>query len=359
MASTAAPSAPFLSPRPIQREAARAAASVTRTSSMARLRSGRCFSVMRGRYSAWFNGSVGQLSDPYQQGEDDEMGITISGLPGDLLEPERPTGPVADADLDDDEDDAEASDEGLTGDSIAYDLADWSEIERQAITERLREAGVPHGWEGTQLMIAAVDEGVVENVLDIVEGESDDEAPEPLDPERDQVAYGVEELEDEELDALADALRAAGVAHAWGDEELYVYAEDEDAVDEVFEKVQHPDELQAEDDETPRGTASADLLGDVFVAADRLQHDGDDSEGTVDAARHRPQHRRPRRPLRHGPARLGVGVRRGRPPRRRAGRRHPRRGEGDGDGPRGAGGDAPVRVTGRPGPTRPVSRLRP
>jgi hypothetical protein len=49
MASTAAPSAPFLSPRPIHRDAASAAASVTRTSSMARLRSGRCFSVMRGR----------------------------------------------------------------------------------------------------------------------------------------------------------------------------------------------------------------------------------------------------------------------------------------------------------------------
>ena len=40
MASTAAPSAPSLSPRPIQRLAAMAAASVTRTRSMARLRSG-------------------------------------------------------------------------------------------------------------------------------------------------------------------------------------------------------------------------------------------------------------------------------------------------------------------------------
>ena len=40
MASTAAPSAPSLSPRPIQREAAMAAASVTRTMSRARLRSG-------------------------------------------------------------------------------------------------------------------------------------------------------------------------------------------------------------------------------------------------------------------------------------------------------------------------------
>src|SRR5881398_1283969 len=40
IASTAAPSAPFLSPRPTQRDAAMAAASVTLTSSMARLRSG-------------------------------------------------------------------------------------------------------------------------------------------------------------------------------------------------------------------------------------------------------------------------------------------------------------------------------
>src|SRR3954447_8756606 len=45
MASTAAPSAPSLSPRPIHRDAANAAASVTRTSSMARLRSGACFSA--------------------------------------------------------------------------------------------------------------------------------------------------------------------------------------------------------------------------------------------------------------------------------------------------------------------------
>src|SRR3954453_21149112 len=43
MASTAAPSAPSLSPRPIHREAARAAASVVRTSSRARLRSGCCW----------------------------------------------------------------------------------------------------------------------------------------------------------------------------------------------------------------------------------------------------------------------------------------------------------------------------
>ncbi len=48
MAFTAAPSAPILSPRPTQRPAAMAAASVTRTSSRARLRSG-----ASGETSSW------------------------------------------------------------------------------------------------------------------------------------------------------------------------------------------------------------------------------------------------------------------------------------------------------------------
>src|SRR3954467_2217788 len=48
IALTAAPPAPFLSPRPTQRAAAMAAASVTRTSSIARLRSGAAGSVVSG-----------------------------------------------------------------------------------------------------------------------------------------------------------------------------------------------------------------------------------------------------------------------------------------------------------------------
>src|SRR5918994_1490121 len=231
MASTAAPSAPFLSPRPIQRDAARAAASVTRTSSMARLRSGRCFSFMRRIYLAWLNGSVGQLSNPYEQGEDDGLGITISGLPGEL--DDRDADPddadTADAGGADRADEDEGTGDGTDGDGpdgveVVYELDDWSEIERQAVADRLREAGIAHGWEGTTLHVAAVDEAAVENVLDIVEGES----AEPLDTGHDQVA--------------------------------------------------HPHELPAEDDD---GTGGAELLGEVFVAADRLRRDPGDHEGTV------------------------------------------------------------------------------
>jgi hypothetical protein len=236
---------------------------------------------------------VGQLSDPFQQGEDDELGITISGLPGELDEPDPPGTTPADATPVDGDGDGgvgasadatpgdpaagEGDDEGGQdddGEGVVYDLGDWSEIERQAITERLREAGIPHGWEGTSLLVADVDEAAVENVLDIVEGEAD----EPLDSDRDQVAYDLSEWEDDQLTVLVHELRGAGVAHAWDGDELYVYSDDEQAVDELFDRVAHPHELEAEDDDGPAG---GELLGEIFVAADRLQRDGEDHEGTL------------------------------------------------------------------------------
>ena len=196
---------------------------------------------------------MGQLSDPYQQGDDDELGITISGLPGELHEPEGEPEPA---------DEPEGS-----GGAVVYDLADWSEIERQAITDRLTEAGIPHGWQDAALQVAAVDEAAVENVLDIVEGEADDAAGEPLDADRDQVAYDLSEWEDDQIDMLVDALRTADVAHAWDGDEMYVYSEDEDTVDDLFDKVSHPHELAAEADD---GAAGGETMGEIFVAADRF-----------------------------------------------------------------------------------------
>lgn len=240
---------------------------------------------------------VGQLSDPYQQGDDDELGITISGLPGELHDPDDPPVDAADrgpATAGDGTDPADASDvptdaagpashagtpegEGEgdgEGDGVAYDLDDWSELERQAITDRLREAGIPHGWEGTTLQVAVEDEAAVENVLDIVEGEAD----EPLDGERDQVAYNLSEWDDDQASSLDHELSEAGIAHAWDGDELYVYAEDEQTVDDLFERVSHPNELAVEDDD---GTAGGELLGEVFVAVDRLSRDPEDHQGAV------------------------------------------------------------------------------
>jgi hypothetical protein len=235
---------------------------------------------------------VGQLSDPYEQGEDEGLGITIAGLPGDLLEPDPPAdadspadadasvddrAPVdapADVPTDDGGDGPSRADDGEEGEGLVYDLDDWSELERQAVGDRLREAGVPHGWDGTSLQVAAQDEGVVENILDIVEGEAD----EPLVADRDQVAYDLSEWDDDQAVALGRELRSAGIAFAWDGDEMYVYAEDEDAVDDLFDRVSHPDELAAEDDD---GAIEGEVLGELFVAADRLQRDPDEPDGVL------------------------------------------------------------------------------
>jgi hypothetical protein len=210
---------------------------------------------------------VGQLSDPYEQAEDEGLGITISGLPGELDEPE----PEADAAATG----GPHTDDGADTE-VVYELDDWSEIERGAVTDRLREAGIPHGWEATSLHVSGADEAAVENILDIVEG--DHESALTLDTQQDQVAYDLSDWDDDRLTALVDELDAAGIAHGWDEDELFVYATEEQAVDELLDRVAHPHELPAETDD---GTAGAELLGEVFVVADRLQHDPDDHEGTV------------------------------------------------------------------------------
>jgi hypothetical protein len=170
------------------------------------------------------------------------------------------------------------------GDAV-YDLGDWSEMERQAVTDRLREAAIPHAWDGADLHVAAEDEAPVENILDLVEGESDDEdededdedAPEPLDGTRDQVAYDLADWDDDQVDALVDELTNAGIDYAWDEDELYVYSDDEEAADEVFDKVSAAAEEAGGDD----GIEGAELLGGLFVAADRLQHDSEDHDGVI------------------------------------------------------------------------------
>jgi hypothetical protein len=220
---------------------------------------------------------VGQVSDPYDQGEGD-LGITISGLPGEPFGDDpsgaTPSGAEANADADagaaaDDAVDLDADDE-----TVVYDLDDWSELERQAVDDRLREAQIAHGWEGTTLVVSPIDEAPVENVLDIVEGES---GP-ALEPERDQVAYDLSDWDEDLLDTVGDELRTAGIAHGWDGDELFVHADDEQAVDELLDRVEHPNELAAEPDDGPAG---AELLGEIFVAADRLQHDGQDPDGVI------------------------------------------------------------------------------
>jgi hypothetical protein len=211
---------------------------------------------------------VGQLSDPFKQQQAEDLGFTFSGLPGerDEHDPEPET--------------TEGGGDGDDGGEVVYELDDRSDMERQALTDRLREATIPHRWDGPDLHIAAEDEPAVENILDILEGQANP----PLDPDRDKVAYDLSEWNDDQVERVEDELEAAGIDFEWDGDELFAYADDEETVDDLLAAAADPDELAAEDgaaDGAGDGIDGAELLGDLFVAADRLQHDAQDNEGTL------------------------------------------------------------------------------
>lgn len=185
--------------------------------------------------------AVGSISDPYDDDAEDALGITISGLPG---EPEEPEGVT---------ESGPAEPEG-DFDAEAVELADGDRV----------------SVEGTGL------DSVVTTDDDADEDE-DDEGDDLGDP-GEEVAYDLTEWEDDQLSTLFDKLTEAGLDYLWDGEELFVRAQDEDTADNIIERVSYPDQLEEETDD---GDAGANLLGDIFVAADRLQHDPEEHDAVA------------------------------------------------------------------------------
>src|SRR5215207_7340719 len=222
-------------------------------------------------------GAVGQVSGQFgQSDEDDDLDVVVTVAEGGL----GPDPEVVIAASDDEEGD----------DEIEVALDHWSDIAREAATERLREAGIPHWWVGESVHGAARDEDAIREVLDEVEG-----APEPLDPDEDQVAYDMSEWDDDRLATLEARLGDAGIPFGWDDDELFVYTTDEAAVDELIEAVEHPHELAADEgdapvdeDVPPYGFAKADWRGlteRVDALADLLCEDEVDEDAVADSAK--------------------------------------------------------------------------
>lgn len=192
---------------------------------------------------------MGQLSDPYEDDAENNLGISISGLPD---EPEEPDDVVQSGPEEPEGDfDAEAV-ELAAGDIVPVEGTglDTEETEETEETEDATDAG----------------------------DESDDDEDADGESLGDEVAYDLTEWEDDQLSSLFDKLTDAGIDYLWDGEELFVRAEDEVAADVVIEQVTYPDQLDEEDDD---GDAGATLLGDLYIAADRLQHDPEEHEAVA------------------------------------------------------------------------------
>lgn len=179
-----------------------------------------------------------------------------------------------------DEERGDISIAGLDGlddgpEDTVYELDEWTDRARDVLRERMETLGVPHRWEDrTTLVIAATDEAWVERVMDQVE----DDLSLALDPDLPQVAYDLTEWDTDNRERLFDQLEEEAVPYGIDGEELFVHEIDEQRVDELIETIVRPD-AAAEDGEAHPG-ADEEVMGELFVAADRLVHDPSDHEGS-------------------------------------------------------------------------------
>ncbi len=180
---------------------------------------------------------------------------------------------------DDDEQRGDISIAGLddldgAGEDTVYELDEWTDRGRALLRERMETLGVPHQWEDTTtLVIAATDEAWVERVMDQVE----DDLSLALDPDTTQVAYELTDWDADNRERLFAALEEQAVPYGIDGEELFVHEIDEARVDELIEGLVQP----AADGAAPATAVGPEVMGDLFVAADRLAHDPLDSEGTL------------------------------------------------------------------------------
>ncbi len=155
-------------------------------------------------------------------------------------------------------------------DEVELDVADWGEPARTALDERLHLLEAPHRWNGTWLVVPEEAVAWVERVMDQVE----DERAVELDPDADQVAYDLADWDEANRALLLHALEDEAIAYGVEDDELIVHEIDEQRVDELVGAIVDPDAPPADG-----GEARSEVMGELFVAADRLVHDPRDPEG--------------------------------------------------------------------------------
>ncbi|HJV08391.1 MAG TPA: hypothetical protein VJ653_01885 [Acidimicrobiales bacterium] len=101
--------------------------------------------------------------------------------------------------------------------------------------------------------------------------------------DEDEVDYDLGEWQVGERSAATAALNEVDIPYRWeSDLILVVPAVAEEEVDRLLDELEDVEELEEEDDDAGGGDAAQEAMGDLFVAADRLQHDPLDERMAAD-----------------------------------------------------------------------------
>lgn len=159
---------------------------------------------------------------------------------------------------------------------VHYNLTGWSFEQRAELAETLAERGVPHTWEGDELIVPEQIERDVDALFDELEREIGP-FPVPLLDDEGVEGEGVTEFDLQEwpaadIDVLQQALLEAEIPHRWAGRTLVVSRDAEHVVDDLLDAIESGEAASLDESaEAPDGA-----LNDLYVAADRLVRDAGD-----------------------------------------------------------------------------------
>ncbi len=189
---------------------------------------------------------------------------------------------------------------------VHYDLAAWSFDQQAELAADLAEAGVPHTWEGAELVVPEHAEPDADAIINAVEERlgivydddgdvvgaadmnvvvKDEVLPEAVQLEDGAATteYDLDDWSSDDRDALTRALTRQGHPFRWEDMVLLVRTDDEALVESLLDLVEAGDDAElvpdlsdehAEDDRLPFET-----LTTFFLAGERLKRNPLDADG--------------------------------------------------------------------------------
>jgi hypothetical protein len=177
---------------------------------------------------------------------------------------------------------------------VQYELHEWAVESRVMLEQLLESAAIRHAWSGTDLIVDVAVESRVDALIEQVEVTT---LP-TLDPDLPKLAYDVDDWSDEQQTLLMHALDEVAIAYEFDiDGALVVLEENEERVEAILDEIEFPDALPVDDgsdeegsagDDEPEGAVdavdgveAADVMSDLFVAADRLRRNARDAEGVL------------------------------------------------------------------------------
>lgn len=126
--------------------------------------------------------------------------------------------------------------------SVFYDLSDWTADQQAVLIEALADSDIPHGWEGTELVVPEVLEAEADALFEVLEARlginsSGGAAERPSDDEP-LTEYELDDWDISDRALLTEALVASRLPHRWEGDVLLVPTAAEDAVEELMSDIE-------------------------------------------------------------------------------------------------------------------------